>query len=93
MKSLVQAIAVAAVLAPTVSIAQSNAPVTRAEVRAQLIRLGTDGHNPADADNATTAECIRRPEPPARRTVMPNVLADDPALFSACDARLAPSQR
>jgi hypothetical protein len=52
MKSLVQALAVAAVLAiPAVSFAQSNQasnqPVTRAEVRADLVRLEQAGYNPA----------------------------------------------
>jgi Domain of unknown function (DUF4148) len=48
MKSLVQAIAVAAVLAiPAVSFAQSNQPVTRAEVRADLVHLEQAGYNPS----------------------------------------------
>src|ERR1700712_1771526 len=47
MKSLIRAITVAAVLAiPAVSFAQS-APVTRAEVRAQLTQLERAGYNPA----------------------------------------------
>ena len=49
MKSLMQAVAVAAVLAvPAVSFAQSNAPLTRAEVRAQLVQFEKAG--PADTD-------------------------------------------
>ena len=40
MKSLVQVAMVAAALAaPVVSFAQSNAPVTRAQVRAELVQL------------------------------------------------------
>jgi hypothetical protein len=51
MKSLIKAVAIAAVLAiPAVSFAQSNQPVTRAEVRAQLIQLEKAGYNPAEAD-------------------------------------------
>jgi hypothetical protein len=47
MKSLIRAVAVAAVLAiPAVSFAQS-APVTRADVRAQLVQLERAGYNPA----------------------------------------------
>jgi Domain of unknown function (DUF4148) len=47
MKSLIQAVALAAVLAvPAISFAQSNAPVTRAEVRAQLIQLEKAGYQP-----------------------------------------------
>jgi hypothetical protein len=45
---LVQSLAVAAILAvPALSFAQSNAPITRAEVRAQLIQLEQAGYNPA----------------------------------------------
>jgi len=45
---LVQSLVVAAVLAvPALSFAQSNAPVTRAEVRAQLIQLEQAGYNPS----------------------------------------------
>jgi hypothetical protein len=47
MKSLIQAVAVAAALvAPVVSFAQSNAPVTRAEVRARLVQLEKAGYDP-----------------------------------------------
>jgi hypothetical protein len=45
---LIQSFVVAAVLAvPVVSFAQSNTPITRAEVRAQLIQLEQAGYNPA----------------------------------------------
>lgn len=48
MKSLIQAAAVAALLAlPVASFAQSNAPVTRAEVNAQLVQLEKAGYSPA----------------------------------------------
>jgi type II secretory pathway pseudopilin PulG len=49
MKSLIQAVAIAAVLAtPVVSFAQSsNQPLTRAEVRAQLVQLEQAGYSPA----------------------------------------------
>jgi hypothetical protein len=53
MKSLIKAVAIALVLsAPVASFAQSNQPLTRAEVRSQLIQLEKAGYNPADADNA-----------------------------------------
>jgi Domain of unknown function (DUF4148) len=46
MKSLMQAVVVAAVLAaPVVSFAQSNAPVTRAQVRAELVQLEEAGYH------------------------------------------------
>lgn len=52
MKSLIHIVAVAAVLAiPASAIAQSNAPVTRAEARSQLIQIEQAGYNPATAGN------------------------------------------
>ncbi|HEY1996292.1 DUF4148 domain-containing protein [Paraburkholderia sp.] len=48
MKLLIQAVAIAAVLAaPVASFAQSNQPLTRAEVRAQLVQLEKAGYSPA----------------------------------------------
>ncbi|WP_114813030.1 DUF4148 domain-containing protein [Paraburkholderia kururiensis] len=45
---LVQSLIVAAVVAvPAVSFAQSNAPLTRALVRAELVQLEKAGYNPA----------------------------------------------
>jgi hypothetical protein len=47
MKTLISAVVVAAALvAPVASFAQSNQPVTRAEVRAQLAQLEKAGYNP-----------------------------------------------
>jgi hypothetical protein len=53
MKSLIKAVAIAAILAaPVVSFAQqSNQPLTRAEVRQQLIELEQAGYNPARAND------------------------------------------
>ncbi len=53
MKSLIKAVAIAAVLAtPIASFAQSSQqPVTRAEVRNQLIQLEQAGYNPAIAND------------------------------------------
>ncbi|RKP47613.1 DUF4148 domain-containing protein [Trinickia fusca] len=51
MKSLVYAVVAASVLsAPLVSFAQSNGPVTRAQVQNELIQLEQAGYNPAAAD-------------------------------------------
>jgi hypothetical protein len=48
MKSLIKAVAVAVVLAaPVVSFAQTSQPVTRAQVRAELVQLEKAGYNPA----------------------------------------------
>ena len=47
MKTLISAVVVAAALvAPVASFAQSNQPLTRAEVRAQLVQLEKAGYNP-----------------------------------------------
>lgn len=51
MKSLIQAVVIAAVLAaPVASFAQSNQPVTRAQVRAELIQLEKAGYQPGASD-------------------------------------------
>lgn len=48
MKSLIQAVVIAvAIAAPVASFAQSNQPLTRAEVRAQLVQLEQAGYSPA----------------------------------------------
>ena len=62
MKSLIQAIAIAAALVvPVASFAQSNEPLTRAQVRADLVQVeqagytpsrGMDPHYPADVQAA-----------------------------------------
>lgn len=51
---LIQSLIVAAVLAvPAVSFAQSNAPVTRAQVRAELVQLEKAGYRPGSGDQTT----------------------------------------
>ena len=52
MKSFVQAVVVAGVLAaPVASFAQqANAPLTRVQVRNQLVQLEKAGYNPANAN-------------------------------------------
>lgn len=54
MKSIVQAALVAvALVAPVASFAQSNQPVTRAQVRAELVQLEKAGYNPARSSDTT----------------------------------------
>ncbi|HZZ11331.1 MAG TPA: DUF4148 domain-containing protein [Paraburkholderia sp.] len=55
MKSLIQAVALAAALAaPVASFAQSSQqPVTRAEVRSDLINVERAGYNPANSSDPT----------------------------------------
>jgi hypothetical protein len=45
------ALAAATLGAPALSFAQSNAPLTRAEVRADLVRVEHAGYNPARGDD------------------------------------------
>lgn len=52
MKTLIQAVALAVVLAaPVASFAQSNEPLTRAQVREQLIQVEKAGYNPATSND------------------------------------------
>ena len=52
MKSLIHAVVVAAALAAPVAVfAQSNQPVTRAQVRAELVQLEKAGYNPARGED------------------------------------------
>jgi cytochrome c556 len=52
MKSLIQAVVVAAALvAPVAVFAQSNQPVTRAQVRAELVQLEKAGYNLAHGED------------------------------------------
>lgn len=70
MKSLVfAAVAAAIVSTPLASFAQSNAPVTRAQVKAELVQLERNGYNPQASDaqypgNAQTASL--RAQPPVQ---------------------------
>ncbi|WP_028218873.1 DUF4148 domain-containing protein [Paraburkholderia oxyphila] len=51
MKSLIQAVVIAATLAAPVAVfAQSNQPLTRAQVREELIQIEKAGYNPASAN-------------------------------------------
>ena len=61
MKSLTRAMALATLIFPIVSFAQSNGPITRAQVRAELVQLestgwrpgaGSDPHYPDDVQAA-----------------------------------------
>jgi len=63
MKSLIKAVAIAVVLAaPVASFAQSNQPLTRAEVKAQLVQLEKAGYNPALVNDAAYPSDIQAAE-------------------------------
>jgi hypothetical protein len=63
MKSLIKAVAIALVIAaPVASFAQSNQPLTRAEVRNQLVQLEKAGYNPSTSDDATYPAQIQAAE-------------------------------
>ena len=52
MKSLIEAAVIAALItAPLAAFAQSSQPVTRAQVRSELVQLEKAGYNPATGDN------------------------------------------
>ncbi|MDR7007403.1 outer membrane lipoprotein-sorting protein [Paraburkholderia strydomiana] len=63
MKSLIKTVALVVVLAaPVVSFAQSEQPLTRAEVKAQLKQIEQAGYNPAVAVDATYPADIQAAE-------------------------------
>jgi hypothetical protein len=63
MKSLIKAVALVVVLAaPVVSFAQSEQPLTRAEVKAQLKQLEAVGYNPGVSNDATYPADIQAAE-------------------------------
>jgi len=63
MKSLIQAVVVAAALAAPVAVfAQSNQPVTRAQVRAELVQLEKVGYHVGDGDHTTYPAQIQAAE-------------------------------
>ena len=63
MKSLIQAVVVAAALAaPVAAFAQSNQPVTRAQVRAELVQLEQTGSRPGQGDRTTYPAQIQAAE-------------------------------
>ncbi|HKR45423.1 MAG TPA: DUF4148 domain-containing protein [Paraburkholderia sp.] len=63
MKSLIQAVVVAAALvAPVAAFAQPNTPVTRAQVRAELVQLEKAGYHVGDGDNTHYPEAIQAAE-------------------------------
>jgi hypothetical protein len=63
MKSLIKAVAIATLLAaPIASFAQSNQPVTRAQVRSELVQLEKAGYSPFADSNTTYPEKIQAAE-------------------------------
>jgi len=63
MKSLIQAVVVAAALAAPVAVfAQSSQPVTRAQVRAELVQLEKAGYHVGDSDNTHYPAAIQAAE-------------------------------
>lgn len=63
MKSLINAVVVAVVLVvPVYSFAQSNAPITRAQTRAELIQLEQAGYSPARGEDPHYPDAIQAAE-------------------------------
>ncbi|WP_345814602.1 DUF4148 domain-containing protein [Paraburkholderia sp. PREW-6R] len=77
MKSLIKAVAIAAVLAaPVASFAQADQqPVTRAQVRSDLIQMEQAGYNPATSNDPTYPSDVQAAEH--------RVSADNPAIAQA----------
>jgi Domain of unknown function (DUF4148) len=60
MKSLIKAVVVVASLAASAAVfAQSNAPITRAQVRAELVQLEQAGYRVGDGDQAHYPDSIQ----------------------------------
>ena len=53
MKFIIRAVVAAVFVVPAVSFAQSNQPVTRAQVRAELVQLEQTGWRPGNGDHTT----------------------------------------
>jgi hypothetical protein len=54
MKNIIKAVALAvAIAAPAVTFAQASQPLTRAQVKAELVRLEKAGYNPAQSTDHT----------------------------------------
>ncbi|WP_213308986.1 DUF4148 domain-containing protein [Paraburkholderia sacchari] len=63
MKSLIQAAAVAvAIVVPAASFAQSNAPITREQVRAELVQLEKVGYYPARGEDPHYPDDVQEAE-------------------------------
>jgi Domain of unknown function (DUF4148) len=56
------ALAAGALAAPALGFAQSNAPLTRADVRADLVRVEQAGYHPSTSDDATYPADIQAAE-------------------------------
>jgi hypothetical protein len=63
MKSLIQAVIIGTSLVASATVfAQSNAPVTRAQVRAELVQLQQAGYHVGDGDQAHYPDAIQAAE-------------------------------
>ena len=63
MKTLIHAVALAVIVAaPVAAFAQSDAPVSRAQVRAEISQLAQNGYHVGDGDNAHYPEAIQAAE-------------------------------
>jgi hypothetical protein len=78
-------IAAATVLLPALAFAQSNVPLTRAQVRAQLIELEKAGYNPVDDCTGDCPEGLARAEAVAQKQTEANA-AYGPALNGTVQA-------
>jgi hypothetical protein len=86
MKSIVYAAVLASVLAaPVASFAQSNEPLTRAQVRAELIQVEKAGYNPASSNDTSYPADIQAAEQ--------RVQAQNSAVAQGADSSYGPQVR
>lgn len=63
MKSVIQSLTLAAALAvPVAVLAQTSQPVTRAQVRAELVQMEHAGYSPSRLDNANYPDAVQAAE-------------------------------
>jgi hypothetical protein len=93
MKSLIQAaVLTASLAAPIASIAQSDGPVTRAQVRAELIQLEQAGYDPARGEDPNYPADIQAAEARvAAENAGTSGVGGTPSGTSASGAPAAPS--
>jgi hypothetical protein len=93
MKSLIQAaVLTASLAAPIASIAQSDGPVTRAQVRAEMIQLEQAGYDPARGEDPNYPADIQAAEARvAAENAGTSGVGGTPSGTSASGAPAAPS--
>lgn len=87
MKTLIRVAVIALAVSPMLSFAQSNEPVTRAQVRGELVKLEQAGYDPSERDpyypnNLQAAEAKVQ----AGETVKPGAMSYGPSVEGTSSA-------